>query len=123
MPFDIDAATKYLVANAEPGSIGKCATYVRQALEAGGLDMTLRPTSAKDYGPYLQRKGFRSVPLKGYHPAKGDVVVIQNYAGGDVHGHIAMYDGTQWVSDFKQRDMWGGPGYRKNMPEYEVYRP
>jgi len=123
MAFNVDAAVKYLDENAEPGPTGKCATYVRQALEAGGLDMSSRPVSAKNYGPYLQLKGFKRVDLKNYQETKGDVVVIQNYKGGDVHGHIAMYDGADWVSDFKQRDMWGGPGYRKNQPSYEVYRP
>jgi type VI secretion system secreted protein VgrG len=122
MAFDVDVAVRHLVENAEPGPTGKCATYVREAMEAGGLNMSARPVSAKDYGPYLKGKGFRGVDLKGYVPTKGDVVVIQNYKGGDVHGHIAMYDGTQWVSDFKQRDMWGGPGYRKNAPSYEVNR-
>jgi hypothetical protein len=37
-----------------------------------------------EYGPYLRAKGFSKVDLKGYSPAKGDVVVIQNYKGGDV---------------------------------------
>jgi len=123
MPYDVDAAVKHLDDNAEAGSSGKCATYVRQALEAGGLDMSSRPVSAKDYAPYLKLKGFKSVDLKNYQPKKGDVVVIQNYKDGDVNGHIAMYDGAIWVSDFKQRDMWGGPGYRKNTPSYEVLRP
>ena len=55
--------------------------------------------------------------------SQGDVVVIQNYPGGDVNGHIALYDGTRWVSDFKQRDIWAGPGYRANQPPLQVYRP
>ena len=123
MVFDIDKAVKYLDENAEVGPIGKCATYIRKALEAGGLDLSSRPLSAKDYGSYLQHMGFSSIVLDNYRPAKGDIVVIQNYKGGDIHGHIAMFDGAQWVSDFKQRDMWGGPGYRNNKPSHEVYRP
>ena len=59
-----------------------------------------------------------------YVPKKGDVAVIQPYPGGDPNGHIAMYDGQSWVSDFKQRDVWGGPGgYRKNKPTCVIYRP
>jgi type VI secretion system secreted protein VgrG len=123
MPLDIDAAIKALDANVQPGPTGKCATHVRKALEAGGLDLSVRPVSAKDYGPTLKTKGLKSAELKNYQPLKGDIVVIQSYQGGDPHGHIAMYNGTQWVSDFKQRDMWGGPGYRKNTPNYEVFRP
>ena len=63
------------------------------------------------------------VASQGYQPQKGDVVVIQSYAGGDPNGHVAMYDGTTWISDFRQRDMWGGPGYREKMPPYVIYRP
>jgi type VI secretion system secreted protein VgrG len=119
----VEAAVKHLDDSAQPFPTFKCATYVRQALESGGLDMSARPVSAKDYGPYLDGKGFKKQALKDYKPKKGDIVVIQNYKGGDTNGHIAMYDGKQWVSDFKQRDMWGGPGYRKFAPSYEVYRP
>jgi type VI secretion system secreted protein VgrG len=123
MPYDIDAAVKYLVKNAGGSSTGRCATYVREAMEAGGLDLTSRPLSAKDYGPYLQARGFTRLSQTAYQPTKGDVVVIQNYKGGDIHGHIAMYDGTRWISDFVQRDFWGGPGYRTKTPPYAVYRP
>ena len=27
-----------------------------------------------------------------------------------------------WYSDFRQRDMWGGPGYRSARPAYKIYR-
>lgn len=121
--FDVEAAVRELAASAGAASMGQCAKYVRTALEAGGLDTSQRPVSAKDYGPFLIGLGFASVPLGAYLPAKGDVAVIQSYPGGDVHGHIAMYDGNQWISDFKQRDMWGGPGYRQHKPSYAIYRP
>ena len=64
----------------------------------------------------------KEVAQAGYTPKAGDVVVIQPYTGGRTHGHIAMYDGTSWVSDFVQNDMWGGPGYRKNQPSKTIYR-
>ena len=35
-----------------------------------------------------------------------------NYHGKDYHGHIAMFTGGEWISDFIQRDMWGGSAYR-----------
>ena len=135
MPLNIDAAVKYLDDNAEDGSTGRCAKYVREALDAGGLSINPHPVYAKSYGPYLTLNGFTAVVPKDYAPKKGDVAVIQDYAGGvdpvttkaypasDPAGHIAMYDGTQWVSDFKQIDMWGGPGYRKHRPDFQVYRP
>ncbi|MFI1772529.1 hypothetical protein [Thalassobellus citreus] len=57
-----------------------------------------------------------------YVPMAGDIVVIQSYAGGSVHGHIQIYNGTQWVSDFKQSDFWPGSGYSKNEPSYNIFR-
>lgn len=120
--FDVDRAARYIAAHAESGSLGRCAAYVRAALQEGGLDMRGHPVSARDYGAFLVKRGFAQLPGAGYQPVKGDIVVIQNYAGGDPHGHIAMYDGAGWVSDFKQRDMWGGPGYRKYQPPHTIYR-
>ncbi|TAN61305.1 MAG: hypothetical protein EPN20_12620 [Magnetospirillum sp.] len=107
-------------AGEKPGN--KCATRVRESLEAGGLDVTGHPRDAKDWGPTLEKNGFTPVDEKSYRPEKGDVVVIQPYPGGNESGHIAAYDGKQWISDFKQRDMWGGQGYRTQQPPHVVYR-
>lgn len=52
----------------------------------------------------------------------GDIIVIQSYVGGSVHGHIQIYNGTQWVSDFKQSGFWPGSGYKKNEPSYDIFR-
>jgi len=144
MAIDIDKVVEHVTSHAESSSQGLCARYVRQALEAGGADLSHHPGSAKDYGPTLLLIGFNDVfywngtvgyPVDTdktcrvinqcyqYEPAKGDVVVIQPYEGGGPHGHIAIYTGTQWISDFKQRDMWAGPGYRKNRPPFMAYRP
>ena len=61
-----------------------------------------------------------SVPPGGYKA--GDVAIIENYTGGAEHGHMQMYDGSVWISDFRQNDFWSGPGYRKNKPSYKIYR-
>ncbi|EAU68445.1 CHAP domain-containing protein [Stigmatella aurantiaca] len=123
--MNVDRALAHLNANTFSQSQGKCALHVRQAIEAGGvrLDVNTRPVSAKDYGAYLGRHGFTPVDTQNYVPQRGDVAVIQPYPGGSPDGHIAMYDGNQWVSDFRQRDMWSGPGYRQAQPPYEIYRP
>lgn len=107
-------------AGEKPGN--KCATRVREALEAGGLDTTGHPRDAKDWGPTLEKNGFTPADEKAYRPEKGDVAVIQPYPGGNESGHIAAYDGKQWISDFKQRDMWGGQGYRTQQPPHVIYR-
>ncbi len=134
MPLDIAKAVKALDANAQDKPANKCAHYVRLALKAGGIDINPYPLFACNYGPPLLANGFKEVPAKDYKPVAGDVVVIQPYpAGTDKHGkhynashpagHIAMYDGTIWVSDFKQRDMMAGPGYRAHATSFQVYRP
>lgn len=120
--MDIEKAVEHLDASASHASKGKCAAYVRRAMLAGGLAIDPHPLYAKDYGPYLTKAGLKAVATKDYTPAKGDIVVIQSYAAKDPAGHIAMYDGKQWVSDFKQRDIWAGPGYRIHKPAMQVYR-
>ena len=96
--------------------------YVKTALRAGGLDVGVGVRSAKDMGPALEKAGFEPVAKEGYNPQKGDVAVIQPYPGGSEHGHITMHDGGQWISDYKQRDIWGGDGYRTHKPAYQIYR-
>jgi RHS repeat-associated protein len=130
--FDVDKAVKTLIANypwpKDPSAqwgLHQCAKYVRMALEGGGLNTTKDPAhkvNAKDYGPLLISRGFTEVSKEGYVPQKGDIAVIQNYKGGSVAGHITMYTGSHWGSDFKQTDMWSGKGFRKYKPAYAIYR-
>jgi len=126
MPFDKKVFAAALDKNALPGSSAKCATFVRTPLQAAGIDTTDHPVPAKDYGSYLLNWGFVKIPADNYIPQQGDIVVIQPSAlAGKGHlskyGHIAGFDGTDWVSDFVQIDMWGGP-YRNDGLSYQVYR-
>jgi hypothetical protein len=114
------------------GAVGYCASNVQQALKAGGVSGAGHPAEARQYGPYLLSKGFISVPQEGYQPQKGDIVVIQpdpNSASQVRYGHIAMYDGSQWISDFKQRDFLDTGVKVSNLAEqpnrkrYQFYRP
>lgn len=123
--YNIDNAVNYLNEHAYPqyskATCGNCARAVRLAVEAGGVNTDLRPSSfsAKDYGPYLEKWGFR--PVNG-SPERGDVRVMQNYPGGSPHGHMDMYNGERWVSDYMQNGLWPGPGYREHKPIYQIYR-
>jgi len=99
--YNIDKAVNYLNDHALDKSSGRCAYYVRQALEAGGINTNPHPVSAKNYGSYLSNWGFSTVSPSNYTPAKGDIGVIQPYPGGGPHGHIQMYNGNIWISDFK----------------------
>lgn len=94
----------YLNSNAQSESTGKCAQMIRLAINAGGIDITPHPISAKDYGPYLTKYGFLQTNDKFENAKKGDITVIQPYQGQNhSHGHIAMYTGSMWIPDFKQR--------------------
>jgi hypothetical protein len=117
---DIDKFVGAMDRNALPQSKGICATNSRLGLEAGGLDTTGHPVDAKDYGPFLVTHGAAAVPSDNYAPQAGDIAVFD---GTDQHkyGHIQVFDGNQWVSDFKQR---GYSPYRdkSSTPPSTVYR-
>lgn len=123
-PFKIEDAVKRLNAHAHASSQGQCAKYVRLAIEAGGVTIPApRPTYAKDYGPKLAALGFSKLDAAGYVPQKGDIVVLQP-PSGQTAGHIQMYNGETWVSDFVQgTGIYPGPAYRKEKVAYEIYRP
>ncbi len=134
MAWDVEQAIKHLQDYAGPPyGVGKCATFVRQAIEVGGLTITRTGSgSAKDYGPRLLQAGYFVQNEEGLPYQKGDVAVIDGFAK-DVsrgitrdypHGHMAMYDGTQWISDFKQNGTKPYPGsnYQKAAPKIVIYR-
>lgn len=114
-----DAAVSHLRSSAEPVSHGRCARYVREAIAAGGIEL-VHTASAHNYGGPLTAAGFYRVA--GVHPAKGDVVVIQPIPHHP-DGHMAMYDGNIWISDFKQyHGFYPGQDYRNAQPPYQIYR-
>ena len=134
MPWDVDAAIKRLQEHAGPPyGVGKCAAYVREAIEAGGVHVPMIGSgSAKDYGPRLTRSGFVvQVGTVGFYQ-KGDVALIDGFsadpakgiAKGSSDGHLAMFDGKIWISDFKQTGSSPYPGsnYRKAAPSITIYR-
>lgn len=101
---------------------GKCAKYVRQALKAAGIDTNGHPEYAKDYGNFLKKRGFYEISKNGYIPQAGDIRVWQPAPGTSKAGHIHIYDGYQWVSDFFEPNLEGpNAKYRKN-PNYKIYR-
>ena len=136
--FDKKKFAKFLTDNVSPApfGVGMCARYVRHALAAAGVSPATWPVAAKDWGPSLTNIGFKEFAKDGYLavggafnacgtepfvPALGDVVVMQG-TSTSTHGHMAGHTGTAWVSDFVQRELWPGPGYRKEKPAYVVYR-
>lgn len=120
MSWNKDAAISHIRSHAGSHSLHRCARYTRQAIEAGGVRLGNTP-DAKDYGAALERAGFREVP-PGSTLIAGDVAIIQPYIGGNSSGHMTMYDGTTWFSDFRQISMYPSRGYRSSHPAYKIYR-
>lgn len=122
MPWDVDRAIKHLKSHAGQHSTGQCARYVREAIEAGGV-VLFRHNSAKDYGSSLEKVGFVAIASgAGYTHRAGDVGIVQPISGHP-HGHMAMYDGTYWVSDYTQPNgLYPGSSYKAAKPSYTIYR-
>lgn len=103
--WDPVAAVVYLkdITNGWAGkrSKSRCARAIRLALNAGHVATPKNPISAADYKDYLPSIGFRSVKLDGYTPKVGDVAVFPAVAG-NIHGHIEMFTGDGWQSDYIQ---------------------
>jgi hypothetical protein len=112
----------WLDAHAHLRSVHHCAASVRQAMEAAGIWTGDRPQSgdAGDYGPFLLRHGAQVIPPKSYEPRAGDIAVFDRT---DDHpaGHIQVFDGQHWVSDFVQHTF---SPYRdqESTPSVTVYR-
>jgi hypothetical protein len=129
MAIVIDKFVQFLRSKAlPPFGKGKCAMYVRLALEEGGANTTGHPVYAKLYGPILVSNGFSVVKLESPDPArfvakKGDVAVISPPVSESDPGHIQGYDGRNWISDFIQGEFWPGPQFRLKKPHYVIYRP
>ncbi len=108
-------------------SYGVCAKSVRLAIEAGGIDTNNHPRSAKDFGPSIESWGFSKITTTDYK--MGDVVVM-NAIKGHPNGHMMMFNGTHWVSDYFQdtspkvdpTGFWPGGDYRNANPSFSVYR-
>ncbi len=126
--FNVTKAVSALNKNKKPKPIGKCAMYVRFALEAGNINTKGHPEAAADYVTFLPKKGFKEAGVtdeKNYSPKKGDIAVFERFQGKKKYhkwGHIQMFNGEKWVSDFEQRDFWAGPDYRESKPNFKIFR-
>ena len=98
--IDLNKAVNHLVSHAHKKSIHRCAGYVAAALHAGGFKFKNQGSAYMYHTRGIMKKiGFKLI--KRGNPKKGDVYV-QDRTKSHVHGHMAMYSGKQWVSDFFQ---------------------
>ena len=136
--WNINVAIDHLRSSSNATSIGLCAQFTRNAIEAGGLTL-VRKVSAKDYGESLLAAGFVPVrlglplqlPVFLNFPSRdafsstmnpfqsGDVAVFQATPASE-HGHMQMYDGNDWISDFIQTQFSPGPSF--NAAKVQIYR-
>ena len=115
--FDKDKAAAYVTKHAETKSRTWCAWSVMRALHAGGCPAYLLP--AYGYEWLLPRMDFVEVSRTNYVPQKGDLIVFPAI-GKHIWGHIQMWDGKQWVSDFRQMNMIPAKAYYKT--KWKIFR-
>ena len=115
-------ACDYVTKHSHAHSLGKCARYVANALQAAGYKFNRQPSAYMYHtNGILTKMGFTCIGSANARPQAGDICVINRFKGHP-HGHICMYNGRQWISDFRQRTaspyLAGAPGgiwyYRPN---------
>lgn len=116
--WNVDAAVEDIKKHTKSGPTGYCWRHVGHALSTGfgeklsdpgggyhtGSDPLLgNATMARWAGSVLKRMGFEQISLN-ETPRKGDIRVYQPKNPNDpkAAGHVEMFDGTSWYSDFKQ---------------------
>lgn len=124
----MEKATTHLTAHGLNHSQGGRAWYTMRALQADGYPAILLP--AQWDSRFMPIVGFKEVDSwagqgshEDYEPKAGDVVVFQRPKEWKDHlwGHVAMYNGSQWISDFKQKKMtpYANPNWK--VP-YKIFR-
>jgi hypothetical protein len=122
--WDLDKLASVVTQNAQGRkATGKCALYVRKALQAaqmqsffaGGLG------NANEMAKPLESMGWIAVGQNVTNFKKGDISIFMrtNTPLGSKYGHIAIFNGSQWVSDFIQRSIQ--PNSKDNLT-YTIYR-
>ena len=114
------AASDYARKHALAKSIGYCLKYVDDALQYGGGFSYTRKNSACQMhtNGILKKLGFTLQSAKPGTLKKGDVAV-HGCNSSHIHGHIQIYDGKTWYSDFKQANEYV---YSSNPPPIYYYR-
>ena len=99
--FNIQAAVDHIVGHALPSpGKGQCGTHVLDSLAAGGLKIPRGKESAYMYKDVLLNNGWEVVTDGSQQP--GDVEIYDKVEGKHPHGHMQMWTGNGWYSDFGQ---------------------
>ena len=116
--YSNDRTTDYITKNVAPKSRTMCAGYVIRAMWRGGCPIGLLPAYA--YNKTLPQMGFKEISVKCYKPMKGDISVLPSNKHSPF-GHIAVYNGNKWISDFEQLSIFPGKAYRE-VGKYQIFR-
>lgn len=119
----IKSKNKIIIPSESRDSSSSCAAAVKKFVIAGGIKewngangaYCYNVLAARGFGVYtrgLKNKDKRLEWIKNYAQA-GDIALMEIDNG---YGHICMYDGRSWVSDFKQNEIWvyGSKGQPKS---------
>ena len=113
-----DNAVNYATDNVANQSRCMCAWYTMRALQEGGCPIGIAPAYA--YNKILPQIGFAEVTIANYIPQRGDISVLPSNTYSSF-GHIAIYNGKYWISDFKQKSIYPSMSF-KTVGKYRVYR-
>ena len=111
--WNVGASVNWLIKNSKASSSSSCWKYVKDSLAAVGFH-TDGSISAYMATNFLSNNGFRCIRKGKVHghdgadyPNKclGDITVF-DHCPKHPHGHIDMWCGKQWISDFKQNGNW-----------------
>lgn len=116
--YSNEKTVTYATSHAAKKSRSMCAWYVTKSMWHGGCPIGLIPAYA--YEKTLPQMGFKEISSEGYKPIKGDICVLpQNKISH--FGHIAIYNGEKWVSDFKHKSPYPNSTYEENGHE-KIFR-
>jgi hypothetical protein len=108
-------------------SINRCARYVRLGFERAFKKITKRPFNmqqarfASIYGPGLIMAGFQIIDISDDSKIqKGDVVIF-GVTDTSPFGHIAVWNGSIWISDYRQDSKFPDETYYELVPTYYRY--
>ena len=118
LSVNMDAAVNYLISHAQPSTTGWCAQYVHRALEAGGFILPEQPL-AYQYraNGILTNIGYKEISRPSSFK-KGDITVTERNSYHTA-GHMAMWSGSSWISDFVQLSEFV---YYENQPPVYYFR-
>lgn len=115
--YNGEKAADYATSHTLNRSHTLCAGFVMRALWSGHCYIGLY--SAWSYKYILPLYGFKVVDTTNYK--KGDIIVFPAVSK-HIWGHIAIYNGSQWVSDFKQKSKVVAPAYNTVKPTAFRYK-